>query len=169
MPEPNIVVYGAPWCEACKGAKAWLVSKRVAFTEKNIDLDADEAELAAKLKAAGLGRVGIPVLDLGGKLHVGFDPKKPLKLPEAAAVPAKQPPAEESMLDYRHAAVAGMGVLGGATVGYWAFDHLLGKDIRPQEKRQLGAFAITMGILGVATQLGYEKWLTGEALLEKVK
>jgi glutaredoxin len=176
-----IILYGATWCAACKEATKWLTSKRAKFVSKDIDDDGVAAEMGAKLKAAGLGSVGIPVMILAGKVHVGFDAAKPPVLPPgsyapplAAPQPAPQKPAVEpqpsqALPGYSQALAVGIGVVGGATVAFWAFDAVLGRGLEAAEKKQIGAFAMTMGALGLAGVLGYEKWLTIEGLSEKVE
>lgn len=184
----SIILYGAEWCVACKKAKEWLTSKGAKFVAKDIDEDGVAEEMAAKLKKAGLGSVGIPILDLAGKIHVGFDASKPPVLPAGsvvapAAVPpkptpkapvssqapaVKQSPAS-AVSDYTQALAVGLGVVGGATVGFWAFDAVLGRGLEVAEKKQIGAFAMTMGVLGLAGVFGYDKWLTIEGLSEKAE
>jgi len=166
-----IVLYGATWCAACKKAKEWLASKGANYVVKDIDDDGVAAEMGAKLKAAGLGSVGIPVMILAGKVHVGFDAAKPPVLPPGSYTPppAVKPQPPQALPDYSQALAVGLGVVGGATVGFWAFDAVLGRGLEAAEKKQIGAFAMTMGALGVAGLLGYEKWLTIEGLSEKVE
>lgn len=70
-----VVVYGASWCGACQKTRAYLKKKNVPFVDKDIDEDSSAArEMRAKLSKAGLRSQGIPVIDVGGKLMVGFDP-----------------------------------------------------------------------------------------------
>lgn len=70
-----VVVYGASWCGACQKTRAYLKQKNVPFVDKDIDEDSSAArEMRAKLAKAGLRSQGIPVIDVGGKLMVGFDP-----------------------------------------------------------------------------------------------
>ena len=172
-----IILYGATWCAACKKAKEWLASKGANYVVKDIDDDGVAAEMAAKLKAAGLGSVGIPVLILAGKVHVGFDAAKPPVLPPgsyapppaAPLKPSLEPQPAQAVPDYSQVLAVGLGVVGGATVGFWAFDAVLGRGLEAAEKKQIGAFAMSMGALGLAGVLGYEKWLTIEGLSEKVE
>lgn len=183
-----IILYGATWCAACKKAKEWLASKNANYVVKDIDDDGVAEEMGAKLKAAGLGSVGIPVFDLAGKIHVGFDPAKPPVLPPgsyatpkpsqpvvappvapAPPKPVVEPPPDEGVPDYSQALAVGLGVVGGATVGFWAFDAVLGRGLELAEKKQIGAFAMSMGLLGLAGVYGYDKWLTIEGLSEKAE
>lgn len=71
----SVVVYGASWCGACQKTRAYLKQKHVPFVDKDIDNDSSAArEMRSKLGKAGIEGSGIPVIDVGGKLMVGFDP-----------------------------------------------------------------------------------------------
>lgn len=79
MPDPSgnvrpaVIVYGASWCGACHQAAAYLRKKGVAFVEKDVEEDANAArEMRAKLAKAGMHSGSIPVLDVRGKIIVGF-------------------------------------------------------------------------------------------------
>jgi glutaredoxin len=70
----TVTIYGAKWCGACRQAKAYLTQKGVKFLEKDVDESPTvQAELRAKLSKAGMPPTSsIPILDVGGKLLVGF-------------------------------------------------------------------------------------------------
>jgi glutaredoxin len=77
-PSPGtVVVYGADWCDACHQAMAFLKQRGIPAIEKNIEADPEaEKEMRAKLRRAGLrGSSSIPIIDVGGKIFVGFDPR----------------------------------------------------------------------------------------------
>lgn len=69
-----VVIYGAKWCGACREAKKYLAKKGVNFLEKDVDESPTvQAELRAKLAKAGQPPTSsIPVLDIGGRMLVGF-------------------------------------------------------------------------------------------------
>lgn len=74
---PRVIIYGAEWCGACHEAAKWLTQKHVKFVEKDIEKDSGaEREMRAKLAKAGLSGGSIPVIDVGGKIMVGFSPPK---------------------------------------------------------------------------------------------
>lgn len=53
-------------------AKEYLTSKNIPFTDVDVSLDHAKAEeMIAKT-----GQFGVPVIDVGGKLIVGFDKRK---------------------------------------------------------------------------------------------
>jgi glutaredoxin len=70
----EVVIYGAEWCGACHDAARYLRRKGVAYVEKDIEKDADAArEMQAKLARSGLRAGSIPVIDVHGKVMVGFN------------------------------------------------------------------------------------------------
>jgi glutaredoxin len=72
---PTVIIYGASWCGACHQAMAYFKKKGVTFIEKDIEQDPGaEAEMTGKLRRAGLRGGGIPVLDIRGRIMVGFEP-----------------------------------------------------------------------------------------------
>jgi glutaredoxin len=73
----GVIVYGASWCGACHQAAAYLKQKGVPFVEKDIEADANAArEMQSKLARAGKRGGSIPVLDVRGKIMVGFNPQE---------------------------------------------------------------------------------------------
>lgn len=74
---PVVVVYGASWCGACRQAKAYLASHQIPFVEKDIERDPGAArELEKKASPLGIPTDRIPILDVRGRLLVGFDPTR---------------------------------------------------------------------------------------------
>jgi glutaredoxin len=69
----RVILYTAPWCGFCKKAADHLRSRGVAFEERDVDRDRSAAlELSRKLRQAGLGSSGVPVLDINGTIVIGF-------------------------------------------------------------------------------------------------
>jgi glutaredoxin len=74
---PVVIIYGASWCGACHQAAAYLKQRGVPFVEKDIEADANAArEMQSKLARAGKRGGSIPVLDVRGKVMVGFNPQE---------------------------------------------------------------------------------------------
>lgn len=72
---PLVIIYGADWCGACHDAARYLRRKGVAFVEKNIEKDPAAArEMQDKLAKSGLRAGSIPVIDVRGRVMVGFNP-----------------------------------------------------------------------------------------------
>ncbi len=75
--QPAITLYGAPWCGYCRQAKEYMHSKHIPFTYKDIEADSTaEEEMSQKLARVGRSGGAIPVIDVGGKIMVGFDPQQ---------------------------------------------------------------------------------------------
>lgn len=68
----TITIYSTPTCAYCKMAKEYLASKNIPFTDIDVSVDQKKAEeMIAKS-----GQFGVPVIDVDGKLIVGFDKRK---------------------------------------------------------------------------------------------
>lgn len=64
-----IKIYTTPTCPWCKKAKEFLKKKKISFTELNVTTDEKARdEMIKKSK-----QMGVPVLDIDGKIVVGFD------------------------------------------------------------------------------------------------
>jgi glutaredoxin len=70
------VIYGAAWCGPCHQAKDYLSKKGVPVTEHDIDKNPRYAlEMKRKLKKIGRGGGSIPVIDIGGVILQGYNPR----------------------------------------------------------------------------------------------
>lgn len=65
----TIKIYSTPTCPWCKKAKAYLGEKGIAY--ESIDVSSNEA--AQKEMIDKSGQMGVPVIDIDGKIIVGFD------------------------------------------------------------------------------------------------
>lgn len=65
----NITVYSTPTCPYCKLAKEYLREKGLAFTD--IDVSSDPASANEMVKKSG--QMGVPVIDVGGTVIVGWN------------------------------------------------------------------------------------------------
>ena len=72
----KVKIYSTPSCPWCKRAKEFLKENKVSFT--NIDVASDQK--AAKEMIEKSGQMGVPVIDIDGKIIVGFDEEKLRKL-----------------------------------------------------------------------------------------
>jgi glutaredoxin len=71
---PVVTVYGTSWCGACRAARQYLSERKIPFADKDIERDADAArELAAKAAKMGIPTDRVPVIDVRGRLLLGFD------------------------------------------------------------------------------------------------
>jgi len=66
---PKITIYTTPECVYCKMTKEFFRQNNISYEEKDVSVD-DETreEMAAKS-----GQLGVPVIDIDGKIVVGFD------------------------------------------------------------------------------------------------
>lgn len=69
MQKKKVVIYSTPICPHCITAKQFFKEKNIEFTEYNV-MD-DEQKLNEMVQKSG--QMGVPVIDIGGKIIVGFD------------------------------------------------------------------------------------------------
>ena len=67
-----MTIYSADWCGFCHAAKDYLTKLGVKYEDKNVEQDMRWANEAVQKS----GQMGIPVLDIDGKIIVGFDRPK---------------------------------------------------------------------------------------------
>lgn len=68
----NITIYSTPTCVYCNMAKTFFKSNDIAFTEYDVATDINKRkEMIDKT-----GQMGVPVIDAGGEIIVGFDEPK---------------------------------------------------------------------------------------------
>ena len=65
----NVTVYSTPTCPYCVRVKQFLKESNVSFN--NIDVSADQAKAQEMVEKSG--QMGVPVVDVDGKIIVGFD------------------------------------------------------------------------------------------------
>jgi glutaredoxin 3 len=67
----KVEIYSTPTCTYCEAAKAFFKANNVPYSESNVAADtAKRAEMIEKS-----GQMGVPVIDVGGDIVVGFDEK----------------------------------------------------------------------------------------------
>jgi glutaredoxin-like YruB-family protein len=71
-PEPRVIVFSTPTCSFCNLAKKYFREKGIKFND--VDVSRDPA--AARDMVRRSGQQGVPVIDIGGKIVVGFDRAK---------------------------------------------------------------------------------------------
>lgn len=68
--EKAVTVYSTPTCPYCTYAKEYLKEKGVAFEDVDVSQDRTRAmEMVQKS-----GQMGVPVIDIGGEIVIGFRP-----------------------------------------------------------------------------------------------
>ncbi len=68
-PQPRVIVFSTPTCSFCNMAKKYFREKGIKF--RDVDVSRDMA--AARDMVRRSGQQGVPVIDIGGKIVVGFD------------------------------------------------------------------------------------------------
>lgn len=66
----KITIYSTPSCPFCTYAKNYFTETGIPFTD--IDVSRDHA--AAREMVQKSGQMGVPVIDIGGNIVVGFQP-----------------------------------------------------------------------------------------------
>lgn len=65
----SVRIYTTNHCPYCKMAKEYFKSNNVKYTEINVEED----EKAAEEMIEKSGQMGVPVIDIDGKIIIGFD------------------------------------------------------------------------------------------------
>lgn len=65
----SVVVYSTPSCGYCNLAKDYFKKNDIAFTEYNVAVNSQKAEEMVKKS----GQMGVPVIDVNGRVIVGFN------------------------------------------------------------------------------------------------
>ena len=73
---PKITIYTTPTCAYCKMTKGFFKENSVAYEEKDVTVD-DKAREEMIQKS---GSMAVPVIDIDGKIVVGFEKEKLAKL-----------------------------------------------------------------------------------------
>ncbi len=67
--QPRVIVFSTPTCTYCNAAKRYFRENGIKF--RDVDVSRDAA--AARDMMRRSGQTGVPVIDIGGKVVVGFD------------------------------------------------------------------------------------------------
>ena len=65
----EVKLYSAPTCPYCRMAKEYLEKKGITFSVVDVSRDAGAAGEMVEIS----GQMGVPVLDVGGTVIVGYD------------------------------------------------------------------------------------------------
>ncbi|HDQ14787.1 MAG TPA: NrdH-redoxin [Sediminispirochaeta sp.] len=64
-----VMLYTTPTCAYCRKAKDYLRQRKVSFQEYNVASDRAKADEMVRKS----GQMGVPVIDVNGKVIVGFN------------------------------------------------------------------------------------------------
>ncbi len=70
--EPKVIVFSTPTCPHCRHAKQYLRQKNIHFR----DVDVSRDPQAARDMVRRSGQQGVPVIDIDGRIVVGFNRAK---------------------------------------------------------------------------------------------
>jgi len=68
----KVTIYTTPYCSYCKMAKEYFKSKGIEYEEHDVMSDVAKREEMVKKS----GQLGVPVIDIDGKIVMGFDKPK---------------------------------------------------------------------------------------------
>lgn len=70
--QKTVTIYSTPTCVYCNMAKEFFNKNKISYTDYNVATDLDKRkEMIDKT-----GQMGVPVMELGGEVVVGFDESK---------------------------------------------------------------------------------------------
>lgn len=70
--QPRVILFTTPTCSFCIMTKKYFREKGIKFKEVDVSRDA----AAARDMVRRSGQMGVPVVDIGGKIVIGFDRPK---------------------------------------------------------------------------------------------
>jgi glutaredoxin-like YruB-family protein len=70
--QPRVIVFSTPTCPHCRSAKRYLRKKGIRF--RDVDVSRDSS--AARDMLRRTGQQGVPQIQIGGQMVVGFDRAK---------------------------------------------------------------------------------------------
>lgn len=65
----QVTIYSTPTCVYCNATKAFFKEEGIAYTEHNVAADAEKRKEMIEKS----GQMGVPVIDIDGRIIVGFD------------------------------------------------------------------------------------------------
>lgn len=72
----TVTIYSTPVCHFCQAAKDYFKDKGVEYTEHDVAADADKRQEMIEIT----GQMGVPVIQIGDDVVVGFDEEKVAEL-----------------------------------------------------------------------------------------
>jgi len=68
----KVIIYTTNWCPFCQATKEYLKKKGIEYEEKNVENDLQAREEMIEKS----GQLGVPVIDIEGKIIIGFSPEE---------------------------------------------------------------------------------------------
>ncbi|MBN1921340.1 MAG: glutathione S-transferase N-terminal domain-containing protein [Anaerolineae bacterium] len=66
---PRVIVFSTPTCPYCQAAKKYLQQRGVPFEDEDVSRNI----IAAQYMVQRSGQQGVPVIQVGGEIIIGFD------------------------------------------------------------------------------------------------
>lgn len=66
----KVIIYTTTWCPFCEATKEYLNQKNVPYEEKNVEIDLQARDEMVEKS----GQLGVPVIDVNGKIIIGYSP-----------------------------------------------------------------------------------------------
>jgi glutaredoxin 3 len=76
MEQKTVQIYSTPSCHFCHAAKEFFTAKGVPFTDYNVAQDLEKRQEMVDMT----GQMGVPVIQIGDDVVVGFDQRKVAEL-----------------------------------------------------------------------------------------
>ena len=70
----EIKIYTTPTCKWCQKLKDWLKSKKIKYEERDISESQNKTFRDELIQKSG--QLAVPVIDIDGKILIGFDEKE---------------------------------------------------------------------------------------------
>lgn len=71
---PVVTIYGTSWCGACRSARQYFTDRKIPFADKDVEVDVEAAkELSRKAARFGIPTDRVPIIEVRGRLLLGFD------------------------------------------------------------------------------------------------
>ncbi len=71
----DIKIYSTPTCHFCHMAKEYMTAHNIKFTDYNVATDLEKRKEMIDKSS----QMGVPVIDVGGKIIIGFDEEEFVK------------------------------------------------------------------------------------------
>jgi glutaredoxin-like YruB-family protein len=79
--QKQVTIYSTPTCHFCHAAKDFFTENKIEFVDYNVASDLTKRQEMIQKS----GQMGVPVIDVGGELVVGFDEDRLRELLNVAA------------------------------------------------------------------------------------
>lgn len=68
----RVIIYTTSWCPFCELTKEFLKERGIEYEEKNVENDLQAREEMIQKS----GQLGVPVIDIEGKIIIGYSPEE---------------------------------------------------------------------------------------------